>query len=166
MAMCMGFIITTMKNKITITNLGTKDSARLDDLCNLRNDLSVHHEDYTSSERFRNFMLKHLGEDTMLTFLILDSNKPVGYGIAFDVIEHIYMPEWTRRGYISQYYVDASYRGQGVGKMGLNYIHQWFKSRGITEALLNVALDNEAGNKFWRKQGYVAYATRMICDLK
>ena len=76
------------------------------------------------------------------------------------------MPEWTRKGYVTQYYVDAAYRGQGVGEMGLNYIHEWFKSRGLTEALLNVALENEVGNRFWRRQGYVPYATRMIRHLE
>ena len=155
-----------MRKDITITLLTEKDSPLLDALCLLRDGLSAHHEDFSSSERFRAFMLKHLGEETMLTFLMCDEEIPIGYGLAFDVAEHAYMPEWTRKGYVTQYYVDAAYRGQGVGEMGLNYIHEWFKSRGLTEALLNVALENEVGNRFWRRQGYVPYATRMIRHLE
>jgi GNAT superfamily N-acetyltransferase len=97
----------------------------------------------------------------MLVFLMYLDSQAVGYGMAFDVEEHAYMPEWVRRGYITQYYVDSSCRAQGVGKLGLDYIHNWFRSRGLKDAMLNVAIDNEVGNRFWVKQGYVPYATRM-----
>ena len=76
------------------------------------------------------------------------------------------MPECTRKGYITQFFVNAEYRGQGIGEMGLAYIHDWFRARGITDVLLNVAIKNEVGNRFWQKNGYTPYATRMICRLK
>lgn len=155
-----------MKKEFVITQINAKDSPMLNDLCKLRDGLSAHHNDTTSSERFREFMLKHLGEETMLTFLILDEGKAIGYGLAFDVTEHAYMPEWTRKGYITQFFVSAAYRGQGIGEMGLNYIHDWFRARSIIDVLLNVAIKNEVGNRFWQKNGYVPYATRMIRRLK
>lgn len=155
-----------MKKELVITQINAKDSPLLDDLCKLRDGLSAHHNDTTSSRRFREFMIKHLGEETMLTFLILDEGKAIGYGLAFDVIEHAYMPEWTRKGYITQFFVSADYRSQGIGEMGLNYIHDWFRARGITNVLLNVAIENEIGSRFWQKNGYAPYATRMIRRLK
>jgi len=150
-----------MKPNITITRVTQLDDILLDELCQLRNGLSAHHEDYSSSDRFRNFLVKHMGEETMLVFLMYSDSRAVGYGMAFDVDEHAYMPEWVRRGYITQFYVDSSCRGQGVGELGLNYIHDWFRSRGLEDAMLNVAIDNEVGNRFWIKQGYLPYATRM-----
>jgi GNAT superfamily N-acetyltransferase len=150
-----------MKTHITITRVTENNQQQIDDLCRLRDDLSAHHVDFSPSDRFRNFLLKHMGEETMLIFLMSDGSKAIGYGMAFDVEEHAYMPEWVRRGYVTQFYVDSSYRGQGVGELGLNYIHDWFRSRGLKDAMLNVAIDNEAGNRFWVKQGYVPYATRM-----
>ena len=102
-----------------------------------------------------------MGEETMLLFLMYLNSKAIGYGLAFDVEEHAYMPEWARRGYITQYYVDSSCRRQGIGKLGLSYIHDWFHSRGLEEAMLNVAICNEVGNRFWVEQGYIPYATRM-----
>ena len=150
-----------MKSQISITRVTEINQQQIDDLCRLRDDLSAHHADFSSSERFRNFLLTHMGEDTMLVFLMNDSEKAIGYGMAFDVEEHTYMPEWSRRGYVTQFYVDSSYRGQGIGELGLNYIHDWFHSRGLKDAMLNVAIDNETGNRFWIKQGYVPYATRM-----
>lgn len=150
-----------MKSQIHITRVTEIDQGQIDELCQLRDALSEHHDDFSSSERFRNFLLKHMGEETMLVFLMHDGEKAIGYGMAFDVDEHAYMPEWVRRGYVTQFYVDSSYRGQGIGELGLKYIHDWFRSRGLTDAMLNVAIDNEVGNKFWVRQGYVPYATRM-----
>ena len=124
-----------------------------------------HHDDFSPSDRFRTFMMKHMGEETMLVFLMCDGERAIGYGMAFDVEEHAYMPEWSRRGYVTQYYIDVSHRGQGVGEMGLNYIHDWFRSRGLTNVMLNVGFDNEIGKRFWVKQGYVPYATRMKYQL-
>jgi GNAT superfamily N-acetyltransferase len=150
-----------MQTQIAITRVTENNQQQIDDLCRLRDALSAHHDDFSSSERFRNFLLKHMGEETMLVFLMNDAEKAIGYGMAFDVDEHAYMPEWSRRGYITQFYVDSAYRGQGIGELGLNYIHDWFHSRGLKDAMLNVAIDNETGNRFWVKQGYVPYATRM-----
>jgi GNAT superfamily N-acetyltransferase len=150
-----------MKPLITITRVTENNQQQIDDLCKLRDDLSAHHADFTPSDRFRSFLIKHMGEETMLIFLMNDGEKAIGYGMAFDVEEHAYMPEWVRRGYVTQFYVDPAYRGQGIGELGLNYIHAWFRSCGLKDAMLNVAVDNEAGNRFWVKQGYVPYATRM-----
>ena len=121
----------------------------------------AHHDDFSPSDLFRKFLVKHLGEETMLVFLMLDGSKAIGYGMAFDVEEHPFMPEWTRRGYITQYYLEASYRGQGIGEMGLKYIHDWFRSRGLTSVMLNVGMENETGKRFWVRQGYIPHATRM-----
>ena len=150
-----------MRPQINITRVTKIDQGQINDLCRLRDDLSAHHDDSSPSDKFRGFLLKHMGEETMLVFLITADEKAIGYGMAFDVDEHAYMPEWNRRGYITQFYVDPTYRGQGIGELGLKYIHEWFRSRGLTDAMLNVAVDNEAGNRFWVKQGYIPYATRM-----
>jgi GNAT superfamily N-acetyltransferase len=151
----------TMKSQISITRVTENNQQQIDDLCRLRDDLSAHHDDFSPPDRFRNFLLKHVGEETMLVFLMVADSKAIGYGMAFDVEEHAYMPEWNRRGYVTQFYVDSTYRGQGIGELGLNCIHAWFQSRGLKDAMLNVAIDNEAGNRFWVKQGYVPYATRL-----
>src|SRR6266508_6728459 len=101
-----------MTPNITITRVTQLNDIQLNKLCTLRNVLEAHHGDYSSSDRFRNFLMKHIGEGTMLLFLMFLDSKAIGYGLAFDVEEHAYMPEWVRRGYITQYYVDSSCRGQ------------------------------------------------------
>ena len=151
----------SMTPNITITRVTQLDEIQLNELCTLRDALQAHHADHSSSDRFRNFLARHMGEETMLVFLMYSGEEAVGYGMAFDVDQHAYMPEWTRRGYITQFYVDPSCRGQGIGEMGLSYIHAWFRSRGLKDAMLNVAVHNEVGIRFWQKRGYIPYAMRM-----
>jgi len=154
-----------MKPDIQFVRVTQFSPKQVDELCRLRDALMSHHDNFSSSDLFRNFLSKHMGEKTMLVFLICDREKAIGYGMAFDVVEHPFMPEWTRRGYITQYYVDSAYRGKGIGKLGLDYIHDWFRSHGLTNAMLNVDMENEIGVRFWVRQGYVPYATRMKYQL-
>ena len=71
------------------------------------------------------------------------------------------MPEWTRAGYITQFLVTQNYRKRGVGKLLMDYINDWFTARGLEKVLLNVNIDNESGNRFWKSQGFIPYAARM-----
>ena len=150
-----------MKPEIQFIRIARFDLNQVDELCMLRDALMSHHDNFSSSDLFKDFLSKHIVEETMLVFLMYDGEKIIGYGMAFDVEEHPFMPEWTHRGYITQYFVDSAYRGKGIGELGLNYIHDWFRSRGLTNAMLNVDMENEIGNRFWVRQGYVPYAARM-----
>jgi len=114
-----------------------------------------------SPEPFVEFVTRRLEDESMLLILAWIGETPVGYGLAFDVAEHPFMPEWTRAGYISQFLVSQNYRQRGVGKMLMDYINDWFQSRGLRKALLNVNIENEAGIRFWKSQGFEPYATRM-----
>jgi ribosomal protein S18 acetylase RimI-like enzyme len=113
------------------------------------------------SEPFVEFVTRRLEDETMLLVLAWVDETPVGYGLAFDVAEHPFMPEWTRAGYITQFLVSKDYRQHGIGKTLMDYINDWFQSRGLRKVLLNVDIENEAGIRFWKSQGFEAYATRM-----
>ena len=63
-----------------------------------------------SPEPFINFVTRRLEDETMLLALAWIDQTPVGYGLAFDVMEHPYMPEWTRTGYIAQFLITKNYR--------------------------------------------------------
>jgi len=114
-----------------------------------------------SPEPFVEFVTRRLEDESMLLILAWIGETPVGYGLAFDVAEHPFMPEWTRAGYISQFLVSQNYRCHGIGKMLMDYIDAWFQARGLRKVLLNVNIENEAGIRFWKSQGFEPYATRM-----
>jgi ribosomal protein S18 acetylase RimI-like enzyme len=117
--------------------------------------------DKDSPEPFASFVKRRLEDESMLLALAWVDENPVGYGLAFDVAQHPFMPEWTRAGYITQFLVSRNYRQRGVGKILMDYINDWFQSRGLQKVLLNVDIENEAGIRFWEIQGFEAYAMRM-----
>jgi GNAT superfamily N-acetyltransferase len=117
--------------------------------------------DSDSPEPFASFILGRLEDETMLLALAWDGEKPVGYGLAFDVESDSAKPEWTRTGYIAQFLVTQDYRQLGVGGLLIDYIDAWFTARGLKKVLLNVNMNNEPGIRFWEKHGFQPYALRM-----
>ena len=112
-------------------------------------------------EQFMGFVAKRLGDEAMLLILAMAGDTPVGYGLAFDVAEHPFMPEWQRAGYITQLYVSPGHRRRGIGQWLVDYIVEWLASRGVAEVLLNVVPDESVARQFWRKRGFVPCRVRM-----
>jgi GNAT superfamily N-acetyltransferase len=112
-------------------------------------------------EAFTEFITRRLEDETMLLLIAWANETPAGYGLAFDVAEHPFMPEWTRAGYITQFLVSRQYRRQGVGQMLMDTIDDWFRSRGLQKVMLNVDIANETGIQFWKRWGFEPYAMRM-----
>ncbi len=140
-----------------ITRFNHPDQNWLEAVLSLRAEFG----DKDSPEPFASFVKQRLEDESMLLVLAWVDEVPVGYGLAFDVAEHPFMPEWTRAGYVTQFLVSRWYRQRGVGKMLMDYINDWFKSRGLRKVLLNVDIENEAGIRFWESQGFEGYAMRM-----
>ena len=115
----------------------------------------------TAPEPFVSFVNRRLEDETMLLVLAWDGDRPVGYGLAFDVVSDPAKPEWARAGYISQFLITESYRQKGVGAQLMDYLDAWFAERGLEKVLLNVNQDNPAGIRFWEKHGFQSYALRM-----
>jgi len=115
----------------------------------------------TPPEQFIDFVTQRLDDETMLLILALAEDGPVGYGLAFDVAEHAFMPEWQRAGYITQFYVAPEHRRRGVGQLMFDAIVEWLASRGVGEVQLNVSQDNPVGHRFWRRHGFVPHRLRM-----
>jgi GNAT superfamily N-acetyltransferase len=112
-------------------------------------------------EAFTEFITRQLEDECMLLILAWMGETPAGYGLAFDVAEHAFMPEWTRSGYITQFLVSRAYRRHGIGQMLMDYIDDWFRSHGLQKVMLNVEIANETGIQFWKRQGFEPYAMRM-----
>jgi len=140
-----------------ITRYNHPDQNWLETVLSLRAEFG----DKDSPEPFASFINGRLEDESMLLILAWVEETPVGYGLAFDVAEHPFMPEWTRTGYITQFLVSRGYRQRGVGKILMDYIDDWFHSRGIQKVLLNVNIENKTGIRFWESQGFEPYAMRM-----
>lgn len=56
-------------------------------------------------------------------------------------------------------YILPEYQGKGIGKLLMNWIFEYAKSKGCIASELNCYVNNEEGQKFWENQGYelIAY---------
>jgi GNAT superfamily N-acetyltransferase len=126
---------------------------------------TLHREFFQNStvppEQFTDFVSQRLADDQMLLVLAMSDDRAVGYGLAFDVSEHPFMPEWQRSGYITQLYVTPEHRGQGVGQRMVDFILTWMRSRDIQSVQLNTGVGETGAQEFWHKQGFVPRRVRM-----
>ncbi len=144
-----------------VVRLRRHDDRILDSLKELHQALRAYHSAEPQTEQFAEFVAKRLADEDMLLVFSLAGDTPVGYGMAFDVSKHPFMPDWQRAGYITQLFVAPEHRQRGVGRLLLNTIVQWLTSRGVTHVLLNVSVGNEVGDRFWRANGFAPYQIRM-----
>lgn len=56
-------------------------------------------------------------------------------------------------------FILPEYQGKGIGKLLINWIFEYAKSKGCVASELNCYIDNKAGHKFWKNHGYdiIAY---------
>ena len=147
----------------TMLRIQTPEAHLLDGVWALRRVLMAHHHRTPPEDRFIQRVTQQLDDETMFLALALDGEIPVAYSLAFDVEKHPFMPDWDHAGYITHFIVAADYRQHGVGEQFLAFVMDWFASRGLSQVMLNVAVENTAGNHFWRKMGFTPVATRMHC---
>ena len=112
-------------------------------------------------EQFMGFVTERLEDEGMLLILGVESETPVGYALAFDVVEHPFMPEWQRSGYVTQLYVLPDHRGQGVGQLLVDSMLNWMAARGMTKVQLNVVVGEGGAEGYWRRHGFEPSRTRM-----
>ncbi len=56
-------------------------------------------------------------------------------------------------------FIIPEYQGKGIGKLLMNWIFEYAKSRGCKASELNCYINNKEGQRFWENQGYelIAY---------
>ena len=116
-------------------------------------------------EQVIEYVEQRLDDDTMLLLLALANvdgkEQAVGYALVFDVIEHPFIPDWERTGYITQMFVRPDVQRQGIGHQLFEASRDWLAQRDVGHVMLNVDVDNENGEAFWQKLGFTPYLTRM-----
>lgn len=84
-------------------------------------------------------------------WIMRDGGKAVGYVILtfnfdleFDGLE----------GLVTDLFIEADYRGQGLGERALDVVDDYCRARGIGAVELQVETDNTAAQAFYRKIGF------------
>ena len=69
-------------------------------------------------------------------------------------------------GYISQAFMEESFRGKGLMKPMLGEAYEWFRDAGITVVTLSVLHRNWVGATAWRRLGFSDWREELRMDLK
>lgn len=104
---------------------------------------------------------RYLARNPRTCFAALDEEKIVGAIMA---------GHDGRRGYIYHTAVSESYRHRGIGSALVKRALDALAAEGITKVALVVFSHNEAGNAFWKRQGFtlredLAYRNRALVQL-
>ena len=149
------------KPTVQITRLSQKTIHLFENLDKLYRAFAEEEGHTSPPEQFTNFVRGKLDDDSMLLLLAMTDTEVIGYALVFDVIDHPFIPDWARTGYITQMFVQASHRNQEVGQRILNHSIEWLSTRGVPQVMLNVHAHNSLGEKFWRREGFTPHLIRM-----
>lgn len=68
-------------------------------------------------------------------------------------------------GFINDMFVVKKHRKTGIGKLFLDNLIKWFKSKKLTYAELTVHVKNEIGKRVWAKFGFKGYIIKQRIKL-
>ena len=92
-------------------------------------------------------------KDTML-IVAVDNGHVVGYTHSLIKNSPLNTLENDTSCYITDMAVTSKYRREGIGEMMLDKIQKWLILRNVNRIELNVAVKNQIGYAFWKKQGF------------
>jgi ribosomal protein S18 acetylase RimI-like enzyme len=104
--------------------------------------------------------------DSVYSLIAYSSNQPVGYALL--IIRHYDNPlfcESHQSIYIDQICVLEEYRHNGVGKLLMEKINEFSKSKDIKRIELSVWAENINAIKFFERMGFTNYLYNMCCKL-
>ena len=82
-----------------------------------------------------------------------------GYGLIKQNKPHF---AYKEHGYVGFMFVKNDYRGNGISKLILNSIFDWFRSRGIKETRLEVYQENPSAIRAYEKVGFKRNLIKML----
>jgi ribosomal protein S18 acetylase RimI-like enzyme len=112
---------------------------------------------------FTDWIHKNLNDEKSALFVAETDGKVVGFISGIVIETKAFVP--NQFGYISFTCVDEAYRFHGIGKLLVDEMKSWFKSRGLSHARVRVALKNSVSTRFWRSQGGEEMEEDLFIDL-
>ncbi len=111
---------------------------------------------------FRHDLRRAVDDPTHGVFVLEKSGRVVGF-----LWIVTYENGWTGEhyGYVNNVYVAPEARGQGLGRLMMDYTEKHFRQRGITRIRLTVTANNDAAVNLYKSQGYVTARYEMEKNL-
>ena len=129
---------------------------------NMQKMLNNHHRDfdkkyYAQNKNAKNIFMKwirkRMRDRNSLLLVSLHKNKIVGYALGI-VKDYPPVRKIKKHGYVSDVFVDKSYRGMGTSKRFIEDLRKWFKTKKLNYMEIHVDSRNRIGLAAWKKAGF------------
>lgn len=117
-------------------------------------------------KRYARRLMQRLDDPYTRAFVAEQDGQIVGFvlGMIVDLMGDIFEEE--PGGFLADIYVRPDFRHNGVGRMLVNTLSDWFRQQNIRHYDWNVAVHNEEGRAFWRSMGGRDVMVRMRADVE
>lgn len=112
----------------------------------------------------RGWLEDNLGSERARIVVAEEEGAVVGYAFGA-VLENPPIVPQQFFGHVWDCVVAPERRRRGVGARLSGALHEWFRSKGLPYAQLNVAVRNDAARAFWRRLGYGDYLEQLRMEL-
>lgn len=103
-----------------------------------------------------------ISSEEAIIFIVENENGPIGCGSGSIQKIHADWSRYDKKGNIGMMYVEEKYRSQGIGKIILEKLLDWFKEKGIKDIRLQVYENNDIAVNAYKKAGFKKYISEMI----
>ena len=107
------------------------------------------------------YNLKELLESEETNFLVAENeSRVIGCGFG-QIRKDNYWSVNEKIGYVGLVFVEEGFRGNGIAKLIVDKLIDWFKEKGISDIRLEVYSENLGALKAYRKCGFKDFSVKM-----
>lgn len=103
---------------------------------------------------------KKLGKKNAVMFVAVKNKKIIGYATG-NVKKDVPVYKLRKYGLLGSIFVLSDYRGKGIGTLFKKKVFEWFKSKKLKYAEIEVLTANKKTKKIYKRWGFKDYITKM-----
>ena len=113
-------------------------------------------------------LLNKINKNKGKIFFVQNNKKVIGVAVCFIVKqskENLLEVVPTKLGQLEELYLEEEYRGKGIGRLMLEHVQKYLKSRGCDTLWLTVFAHNKNARDFYIQEGFIEREIGMLKQL-
>ena len=110
---------------------------------------------------FKEYVKLDLTKRDRVVFVAVEDNKIVG-AVLGKYFKPFVISKYSRKGYMSNLYVDKKYRRRGIGEKLTLKVMNWLRDNKVPYISVEIHQDNKPSQKLCKKLGFKNYTVKMV----